>query len=725
MKKSLAINYEIGHRDGEASCYGKLGALFQSLGKNFKAREYMEKALAINIEINRNGEASCNLVLGSLFQSLGQYDIAREHLEKSLAIRVEIDDRGGEVLSYVNLGALFQPLGEYNVSKEYLEKALHVTKMTGHRKLEGDAYRNLTVLFLSLGHYGKADNYLEKAMAIRKEICDRTREAADLHYLEIISHKRGEYNNAQEYQNRALAINMEIGERKGVIVAYANLGFCFQSLGNHDMAEEYFEEAFRLSKEIGHSFYKFQCLCSLTLLKVSQRDFEKASSCLFQSIQIFDTIRGFLKDNDQLKISLLEAHGTFPYMKLSWLLCFTGKPEEALYVEELRRARGLADFMATQYSVTQQISSNPQTWCGIQNTITKEADCACLYISVDEESVRFWVLQATRTILFLERNVSLDPSKVTGLVPDLDEFFSGSFRGLGILPEENCEDRSFEETDSMSLDDENRAPMCDDDDAKDVKTKLHFCHKIIIAPVADLLQVPEIIIIPDSCMYQVPFAALSEEGGKCLLETARIFIVPSLTTLKLIQVSPPEYHSQRGALIVGDPEVGEVIYKGRRKTISSLPCARNEASMIGRLLGVTPLIADRATKEAVLQVINSVSLIHLAAHGDAERGEILLSPKRLTPSSIPREEAYLLTMADISQIKLRAKLVVLSCCHSARGQIRAEGVIGIARAFIGSGARSVLAARWATDTPTLHTINNVCCTVARRRNGIKPLIMTG
>ena len=297
----------------------------------------------------------------------------------------------------------------------------------------------------------------------------------------------------------------------------------------------------------------------------------------------------------------------------------------------------------------------------------------------------------------MKRKVSLDPSKLNGLVPGLDEFFSGSFRGLGILPEENCEDRSFEDTDSMSLDDENRAPMRDDDNTKDITTEFHLCHKIIIAPVVDLLQVPEIIIIPDSCMYQVPFAALSEEGGKCLLETARIFIVPSLTTLKLIQESPPEYHSQRGALIVGDPEVGEVIYRGRRKTVSPLPCARNEAQMIGRLLGVTPLIADRATKEAVLQVINSVSLIHLATHGDAERGEILLSPKRLTPFSIPREEAYLLTMAYISQIKLRAKLVVLSCCHSARGQIRAEGVIGIARAFIGSGARSVLAARWALD----------------------------
>ena len=49
-------------------------------------------------------------------------------------------------------------------------------------------------------------------------------------------------------------------------------------------------------------------------------------------------------------------------------------------------------------------------------------------------------------------------------------------------------------------------------------------------------------------------------------------------------------------------------------------------------------------------------------------------------------------MSDIAQVQLRAKLVVLSCFHSGRGQIRAEGVIGIARAFLGSSARSVLVA---------------------------------
>ena len=127
--------------------------------------------------------------------------------------------------------------------------------------------------------------------------------------------------------------------------------------------------------------------------------------------------------------------------------------------------------------------------------------------------------------------------------------------------------------------------------------------------------------------------------------------------------------------------------------------------MIGRRLGVHPLLGPQATKQAVLERIDSVSLIHFAAHGDAERGEIALSPLRPT-NRTPREEEYLLTMSDISRVQLRAKLVVLSCCHSGQGQIRVEGVVGIARAFLGSGARSVLVALWAIqDSATEQFMN--------------------
>ena len=696
LEKALAIKVEIGDRHGEAKIYQDLGTVFQWLGKYDKAREYLEKALSIQIEIgDRDGKTTSYLSLGTLFISLDKYVKALEYLEKALAIKVEIGDTHAEATICGSLGKVFQWLGKYDKAQEYLEKALCIYRRIGDRKGEADTLVKLVHLFLSLGKYLKADSLLEKANAIWREIGDRQGQAEYLICLGIISHKRGEYDNAIGYFKKALEIHMDIGTEEGVVVSCAYLGLCFQSLGKYDIAEEYSKKALLLSRDIGNTLLEFKCLLRLTVLKVSQFDLEEALSSLFQTIEIFDTLRGSLKDNDEFKTSLLEENSTFPYVLLSFLLSSTAKPQDALYVEELRRARGLADLMAASYSVVEQISGDPKSWHGIQNIVAKETDCACLYISVGKKHMRYWILKATGAILFSDEEVSLEKNVLTGLVPDLDEFFTQSFRGLGILPQQNCEDRSLHDTESMSLYHENH-PLLRDCDDKGIKTNLHLCHKIIIAPVAALLKEPEIIIVPDSCMYQVPFAALTDDGRNFVSETFRLRIVPSLTTLKHIQDSPPYYHSQTGALIVGDPQVGEVIYKGRRKNMIRLPCARKEAEMIGRLLGVTPLIGDRATKQAVLQAIHSVSLIHLAAHGDAERGEIVLSPE-CPADYVPREEAFLLTMEDISQIKLRAKLVVLSCCHSARGQIKAEGIIGIVRAFLGSGARSVLAARWALD----------------------------
>ena len=171
-------------------------------------------------------------------------------------------------------------------------------------------------------------------------------------------------------------------------------------------------------------------------------------------------------------------------------------------------------------------------------------------------------------------------------------------------------------------------------------------------------------------------------------ETHKIRVIPSLTTLKNIQDSPKDYHSNTGALVIGNPKVD---------WLQPLPGARKEAEMVGRLVGVPPLLEEKATKQAVLERISSVSMKHFAAHGNAERGEIALSPIPTTNSrnAIPPQEAYILTMADVSRVKVRAKLVVLCCCHRRNGEIRAEGVIGIARANLGSGAHSVLVALWA------------------------------
>ena len=474
----------------------------------------------------------------------------------------------------------------------------------------------------------------------------------------------------------------------------------FISRGEHVKAEEYLEKALSIGKYIGDVKMEFVCYCNLTMAKIAQGKKKEAFFFLFESIKKCEEVRGLLKNNDEFKILYSDGHH-FPYKMLGRLFRDAGNPDKALYVEELGRARALTDLMVIQYSAERQISADPQSWIGIENILKKEKNCACLYISYYVQDVDLWILKTSGVIYFRRIRVNGEIFGA-GLASSLHDFLAKSFLRFGIFFQQDCEDRSlngiepelkFSQEEKLA---DFRLVEHDDDDNQDPEPSLPLLHEMIIAPVADLLQELEIIIVPDRSLYQVPFAALTDEGGKYLSETFRIRIVPSLSTLKLIQDSPTDYHSQTGALIVGDPEVGEVMLKDRRIKFIPLPCARKEAEMIGELLDVQPLLGQYATKKAVLQMIHSVSLIHFAAHGDAERGEIALAPAD-TSTGIPQEKDYLLTMSDISQVQLRAKLVVLSCCHSGRGQIRAEGVVGIARAFLGSGARSVLVALWAIE----------------------------
>ena len=476
----------------------------------------------------------------------------------------------------------------------------------------------------------------------------------------------------------------------------------FHSLGEYVKAKEYLKKSLTISKANGCVFEQFQCHANMAWTFLLEGNIHEAVSRLSVSIEMLEKMRGCLRDVDEYKISLLDKHSS-PYLLLSALYCATGKPNEAIYVVELGRARALADIMSAQYSVEKGISVNPQSWVGIEKIMKKESNSTCLYISYSGRHIFLWILKPSTGIVL--RRVDINDCFSNKTERFVDNVFEDiALRNFHILPHDHCEDRSLFPANAGHLThvssernvlDASRLVEEEEDENKHWEPPtLAQCYQMIIASVADLLEEPEIIIVPDRVFYKVPFAALKDGNKKYLSESFRIRIVPSLTTLKLIQNSPADYHSQTGALIVGEPDVSRVYYKGSVEKLCPLPGARKEAEMIGRLLGAQPLLGEHATKQTVLERIHSVALIHFAAHGNAERGEIALASPRST-NGVPQEEDYLLTMAEISQVRLRAKLVVLSCCHSARGQVRSEGVVGIARAFLGSGARSVLVTLWA------------------------------
>ena len=708
LQKALQIKREIGDKHGESTCYINLGNVFQPLGEYVKAEEYLQKALQIKREIgDKQGEAACYIKLGDVFQSLGEYVKVKGYLQKALQIKKEIGHKHGESTCYISLGNLFGSLGEYVKAEEYLQKALQIKREIGDKHGESTCYINLGSVFQSLGEYVKAEEYLQKALQIKTEIGEKKGESACYIILGAVLEFFDEYVKAEEFLQKALQINREIGDNVGEVKCYGNFGSLWKSLGEYVKAKQYYEKALALSYGTGRIDLQLKCHLLLASLCLTGNTGDAVSNFL-ASIEKCEEMRFHLRANDQFNISFLDKNAP-AYKNLSLLFLMTGKFHEALCVQELGRARALADLMSAQYPVEQQTSLNPPSWFNIERIEIKESNCSCLYISCHHHQLLLWVIKPNKTIHFRLKDVNdhFGNKKESSSVDKIfNDIISRKFHFQ--LTQEHCEDRSlfpsntaYVKQASPSGGDEPAVlrPVEEDEDDEGQyidPPNLSQCYKMIIGPVADLLVEPDIIIVPDSVLCKVPFSAFKDENGKYLSETFRIRIAPSLTTLRLIQESPGDYHSQTGVLIVGEPKIGQVFHKGRREKLCPLPGAREEAEMVARLLGAQLLLGEHATKQAVLQRIHSVGLIHFAAHGDAERGEIALAAPR-SFEGIPQEEHYLLTMAEVSQVRLRAKLVVLSCCHSARGQIRSEGVVGIARAFLGSGARSVLVALWAIE----------------------------
>ena len=429
----------------------------------------------------------------------------------------------------------------------------------------------------------------------------------------------GQYDKAKEYLDKALAIAVQIGDRKGKAISYGKLGSLYHCAGEYDTAEDYIEKALSITRDNGDLEQEFKSLCLLAAVKVCQDKRQEALGCLVLCISKSESLRSLLRDNDNFKISSSDVRD-FPYRILSVALCSMANPNHALYVLELSRARALGDLMASQYSVESRISADPLTWIGIENIMKRESSSSCLYISYDDHALFLWVLK-TSGIVHLRR-ITVDEN-IAGarIVNNLEDFFAKGFRGFGIRAEKYCEDRSLNNIPSVAA---SRLVEDNDEERGNSESSVSLYYRMLISPLADLFDEPEIILVPDRSLHRVPFPALTDEDGRCLSETFRIRIVPSLTTLKLIQDSPADFHSQTGALIVGDPDVGRVRYKGTEMFVSRLHCAEKEAAMIGRLLGIEPLLGKHATKQAVLERLHSVSLIHFAAHGNADRGEIAL-----------------------------------------------------------------------------------------------------
>ena len=684
----LEIATKVGDVSLEGTTYGDLGNVYQGLGDFKKAIHYHDLCIEIARRVGDvSSEGRAYGDLGNVYQRLGDLKKAIYYNDLCLEIAKKVGDVSSKGTTYNNLGNAYQKLGDFKKAIHYHKRHLEIARKVGNVSSEAMAYGNLGNTYQELGDFKQAIHYHDLCLEIARKVENVSSEAMAYGNLGNAYQTLGDFKQAIHYHERCLGIARKVGDVPNEGMAYNNLGNAYQGLGDFQKAIHYLERSLEIAKQMGDRLFIGKTLNNLGVAFHYNGSLCQAVECHLHSIKTLNDVRRDLAFNDDWKVSLRHLHQNV-YVNLWRLFLEQGKVVEALLAAEEGRAQALNDLMEFKYA-SKNTQAESCTEIKTNADIYSDLPSNTVFISLWNQKVVFWVLQRGK-------DVQLRGKQIPDGQVDAEDFLDTTLKKIRGRAFVKCEDRSLDIAKDDNLSNARSPPGKKPKESSSSRNSaLSLLYETIVSPIQDLLLEKEVIFVPEGPLCLAPFAAFMDSDSKYLCESFRIRVIPSLTSLKLIADCPADYHINSEALIVGDPWIQEVTFEETK--FPQLPFARKEAQMIGRILHTTPLIGEHATKNEVLKRLSSVALVHIAAHGRMETGEILLAPNPLPVSRTSIEEDFLLTMKDILNVHMRARLVVLSCCHSARGEIKAEGVVGIARAFLGAGARSVLVSLWAID----------------------------
>jgi CHAT domain-containing protein len=211
--------------------------------------------------------------------------------------------------------------------------------------------------------------------------------------------------------------------------------------------------------------------------------------------------------------------------------------------------------------------------------------------------------------------------------------------------------------------------------------------------------IQRLVIVPDDVLHLLPFAALRPAPEAPPLATRyEITLTPS-ATLWLEWRQSTQAASGTAALVLADPASRSAVVPASIRSaapgLGPLPWAQVEGKAVLRHLGAGSrlLLGADATEAYLKSGPVPYGILHFATHAWTSDNEPESSFVLLAPGA-PGEDGRL-HPNEIVKLKLRGRIVVLSACSSASGEIlRGEGVMNLARAFFQAGAHTVVATLW-------------------------------
>ncbi|CAD7674271.1 unnamed protein product [Nyctereutes procyonoides] len=719
FEKRLVVAHELGEAFNKAQAYGELGSLHSQLGNYEQAISCLERQLNIAREMkDRALESDAACGLGGVYQQMGEYDTALQYHQLDLQIAEETNNPTCQGRAYGNLGLTYESLGTFERAVVYQEQHLSIAAQMNDLVAKTVSYSSLGRTHHALQNYSQAVMYLQEGLRLAEQLGRREDEAKIRHGLGLSLWASGNLEESQHQLYRASALFETIRHEAQLSTDYKLSLFDLQtssyqalqrvlvSLGHHDEALAVAERG------------RTRAFADLLVERqTGQQDSDPYSPVTIdQILEVVNGQRGLV-----LYYSLAAGY------LYSWLLA-PGAGILKFHEHYLgdSTVENSSDFQAGSSAAlpTSTSSALEQHIASVREALGVESYYSRACASSETESEAGDIMDQQFEEMNNKLNSVTDPTGFLRMVRR-NNLFNRSCQSMTSL---------VSNTMSPIKDGTSSLPRRQSSFAR---PPLRALYDLLIAPMEGGLMHSsgpvgrhrQLVLVLEGELYLIPFALLKgSSSNEYLYERFALIAVPSIRSLgpqskSHLRKNPPTYSSSTSmAAVVGNPKLPSAVMD--RWLWGPMPSAEEEAYMVSELLGCQPLVGSVATKERVMSALTQAECVHFATHISWKLSALVLTPSVDSnpagskssfghPYTIPESlrvqddasdgesisdcpplQELLLTAADVLDLRLPVKLVVLGSSQESSSKVTADGVVALTRAFLAAGAQCVLVSLW-------------------------------
>ena len=681
----------------EAACFNSLGLCYRRLGEHESALECYYRVLDLSGD-DLATQSTVLLNIGVCLVGIGDYVQAIEKLNAARVLKVQVSDRDGEIRVLINLGPCYRKLGQYERALTNYEEAIALCTTPAQDVFKATALMNRGSCCVEIGRFDEAMADFEMSRNLWQKVGDPCGEAVV--WITTALCQRAAGDPVAAWASLEHAANLCTTSDIRGSVAYAR-GWCRLDLGDPLPAMECFEDALSWGNEGGDIEAVWRCKWGLGKANWGLQQLNEAQGWYQEAIADVEAVRGRV-ESEKFRVSFFETvQGLYEeYLKL---LLEMGELEETFFIAERCRARTFLDILY-QGGVSPEQLINPEDGI-VSGTVSSDVistaiDSAQGYLQTNEAALEYMVTEwGVYLWVITEEGVG-------------EPIFIDYSRGN--LLEDVMKLREALEASEPTLDDQLRVG----------RLLAQFYERLVSPALSHLKEgVDTLVFIPSGPLWYLPFSALRmtdqdgvSSGGlgtrsQYLVEKFTVAYLPSLASLPSLAKGTTQTPSSPFIALANptlSPEQIEELGIADYQYPGLEEAARSFAQCLaGNDRGV--YVQTQAEEPRAGQEDSNHTVEFYACHGAFNRYVPLQSKLFLAPGTegdprVPDGDYHAVEALLIDH--RGTELVVLGACESLlpafhnvpeeqlRTIVVGDEIVGLARAFLSSGAEAVLGTLW-------------------------------